>query len=79
MFQAIGNTVPALLASATRLVTFAIPAVWLSGQPWFELHHLGYTSVATVALQAAAAWWMLSIELDRKMGPRGAEAVARVT
>jgi putative MATE family efflux protein len=67
MFQAIGHTLPALLASATRIVTFAIPAVWLSRQPWFELHHLWYTSVATVFLQAAASWWMLSIEVERKL------------
>ncbi len=68
MFQAIGNTVPSLAASATRLVTFAIPAIWLSGQSWFELHHLWYTSVATVALQAGFAWWMLSVEMNRKLG-----------
>jgi putative MATE family efflux protein len=67
MFQAIGNTMPALLASATRIVTFAIPAVWLSNQPWFELRHLWYTSVATVFLQAVASWWMLSVELNRKL------------
>jgi hypothetical protein len=59
--------VPALVASATRIVTFAIPAVWLSRQPWFELHHLWYTSVATVFLQAAASWWMLSVEVRRKL------------
>ena len=68
MFQAIGNTVPVLLASATRLVTFAIPAIWLPGQSWFELRHLWYASVATVALQAGVAWWMLSFELKRKLG-----------
>jgi len=67
MFQAIGNTIPALLASATRIVTFAIPAVWLSTQPWFELRHLWYTSVVTVFLQAGASWWMLSVELRRKL------------
>jgi Na+-driven multidrug efflux pump len=67
MFQAIGHTVPALIASATRLVTFAIPAVWLSSQSWFELEHLWYVSVTTVFLQAAASWWMLSIELRRKL------------
>jgi Na+-driven multidrug efflux pump len=67
MFQALGNTVPSLLASASRLVTFAIPAVWLSSQPWFELRHLWLTSVVTVALQAAAAWWMLSMELRAKL------------
>lgn len=67
MFQAIGNTLPALVASATRIVTFATPAIWLSRQPWFELRHLWYTSVATVVLQAVASWWMLSIELRRKL------------
>ena len=68
MFQAIGDTVPALLAGATRLVTFAIPAIWLSGQSWFELRHLWYASVATVALQAAVTWVMLSVKLKQKLG-----------
>jgi putative MATE family efflux protein len=68
MFQAIGDTVPALLAGATRLVTFAIPAIWLSGQSWFELRHLWYASVATVALQAAVTWLMLLVKLKQKLG-----------
>ena len=68
MFQALGNTVPALLASATRLVTFVIPAIWLSGQSWFELRELWWVSVATLALQAVIAWWMLSGEMRRKLG-----------
>jgi Na+-driven multidrug efflux pump len=67
MFQALGNTLPSLAASGTRIVTFAVPAVWLSTQPWFELHHLWYVSVCTVALQAGAAWWLLSREMDRKL------------
>jgi len=68
MFQAIGNTLPSLLASVTRIITFAVPAFWLSGQPWFELRHLWYVSVATVGLQAIIAWWLLAKEMDRKMG-----------
>ncbi|MDP2958533.1 MAG: MATE family efflux transporter [Longimicrobiales bacterium] len=67
MFQALGNTVPSLVASASRIITFAIPAVWLSRQPWFELRHLWYVSVCTVALQAAAAWWMLTRVMDDKL------------
>ncbi len=63
MFQAMGNTVPALMASASRLVTFVIPAVWLGGRSWFELRHLWYVSVATVAFQAALSWWMLAAQL----------------
>jgi putative MATE family efflux protein len=78
MFQAIGHTLPALLASATRILTFALPAIWLSRQPWFELHHLWFTSVATVFLQAGVSWWMLSHELERKLtdGPAHAPAAA---
>ena len=67
MFQALGNTVPALFASVTRHVGFAIPAVWLSGQSWFELRHLWYASVATVTIQAAVIGWMLSIEMKVKL------------
>jgi putative MATE family efflux protein len=85
MFQAMGNTVPALAASVTRHVTFAIPAFWLSGQSWFELRHLWYASVATATIQAAVIWWMLSIEMKRKLGnepsvmptPSPAETVGR--
>ncbi|HBD99216.1 MAG TPA: MATE family efflux transporter, partial [Gemmatimonadetes bacterium] len=29
MFQSMGNTMPALMASATRIITFALPAIWL--------------------------------------------------
>jgi len=79
MFQALGHTVPALVASATRIVTFAIPAVWLSSQSWFELHHLWYVSVATVALQAGVAWAMLSVELDRKLADRPSAALSVTT
>src|SRR5262249_2295795 len=33
MFQSLGNTVPALISSASRLLTFALPTLWLSRQP----------------------------------------------
>jgi putative MATE family efflux protein len=78
MFQAMGNTVPALMASASRLVTFVIPAVWLTGRPWFELRHLWYVSVATVALQAALSWWMLAVQLRQRLADAPAEVPASV-
>ncbi|MGD2128456.1 MAG: MATE family efflux transporter [Lysobacterales bacterium] len=65
VFQALGNTLPSLVASGTRIVTFAIPAVWLAGQPWFEARHLWYTSVLTIFLQAAMAWWLLHRRMAR--------------
>lgn len=71
MFQALGNTLPSLAASASRLVTFAVPAVWLSRQPWFELRHLWYVSVVTVALQAALAWVLLEREMRARLEGAG--------
>ena len=68
MFQAMGNTVPALIASGTRLVTFAVPAVWLTTYPAFELWHLWLLSVITVAGQAAVSWWMLMGEFRKRLG-----------
>lgn len=67
MFQAMGNTVPALLASATRLATFAIPTIWLTTWPAFELRHLWYLSVTTVALQAIASAWLLGGEFRKRL------------
>ena len=67
MFQAMGHTLPALLASATRLVTFVVPAVWLTTYPGFELQHLWWLSVATVAAQAVASWWMLRVEFGKRL------------
>ena len=67
IFQALGNTVPSLVASGMRIATFALPAVWLAGRPWFELHHLWYLSVATVGFQALVSWTLLRRELARKL------------
>ncbi|HEV8479568.1 MAG TPA: MATE family efflux transporter [Candidatus Eisenbacteria bacterium] len=51
MFQALGNTIPSMLASFTRIVLVAVPAVLLSRQPGFELRWIWYLSVATIGLQ----------------------------
>ncbi len=67
MFQALGNTIPGVLSSATRLVTFVVPAVWLSGWQDFELFHLWLLSVASVALQALFSLWLLKGESRRRL------------
>ena len=69
IFQALGNTMPALTASASRLVTFVLPALWLSTQSWFELRHLWTLSVVTVLLQAALSWWWLTQRLRARFAP----------
>jgi len=73
MFQALGNTLPSLAAGATRIVTFALPAVWLSAQPWFEPRHLWYVSVCSVALQALAAWRLLARVMDERLAKGDSE------
>ena len=67
MFQAMGNTVPSLVASASRIVTFIGPAVWMTTQPWFQLHHIWYLSVITVGMQAVLAWLLLNREMANRL------------
>ena len=54
MFQALGNTLPALLSSVSRLATFVVPLVWLAGRPGVRLVDFWHLSVASTALQALA-------------------------
>jgi Na+-driven multidrug efflux pump len=66
-FQGLGNTWPSLASSASRLITFVGPAIWLSGQPWFQLHHLWYLSVATISLQALTSLVLIRREFRRRL------------
>jgi len=76
MFQALGNTVPAMVSSGTRLVTFAIPGILLSHRPGFELQHLWYLSVATVTLQAITSLLLLRGQFQRRLVARPAVGVS---
>jgi putative MATE family efflux protein len=68
-FQGLGNTWPSLASSASRLVTFVGPAIWLSRQPWFQIHHLWYLSVTTVGLQALTSLFLVRREFQRRLAP----------
>lgn len=72
LFQGVGDTRPSLLASATRLITFAAPAIWLSYQPWAELAHVWYLSVFSITLQSLLSVWLLLATFKRKLKPKGA-------
>jgi putative MATE family efflux protein len=76
VFQALGNTVPSLLSSASRLITYVLPVVWMSRQPGFQLRHVWYLSVATVALQALTSWLLLKREFRRRLPLTAEGAVA---
>ncbi|HEY4366335.1 MAG TPA: MATE family efflux transporter [Steroidobacteraceae bacterium] len=72
MFQGLGNTRPAMFSTATRLVSFAVPAIYMSSQPGFQIHHLWYLSVATVTLQAVTSLLLLRGQFRRRLMPVGA-------
>jgi putative MATE family efflux protein len=76
VFQALGNTLPSLLSSASRIFTFVLPALWLSTRPGFTLTQVWHLSVATVALQALTSLLLLRREFRRKLG--AASSVAAV-
>jgi putative MATE family efflux protein len=67
VFQGLGNTVPAVVSSATRLLTFVLPVLWLSAQPHFEMIQVWYVSVASVASQAVFSLWLVRRELRLRL------------
>ncbi len=69
VFQGLGNTRPALLSSALRLLLFVPIAVWLSSREGFTLAQVWYVSVATVLIQAIISWGLVQREFRRKLPP----------
>ena len=67
MFQAMGNTMPSLIASAVRILLITIPAVTLSRLPGFQLRTIWYLSVAAVIVQLALAMYLLSREFRGRL------------
>lgn len=65
--QGIGNTRPALFVSSLRLVLFAIPAIWLSHQPYFQMRHLWYVSLASIFIQLFLLLWVLQRQFARRL------------
>jgi putative MATE family efflux protein len=67
MFQAMGNTIPSLIASTVRITLVAIPAVMLSRMSGFQLHWIWWLSVGTIVVQVAISLLFLKREFDRKL------------
>ena len=75
-FQGIGNTVPALVSSVTRIVSFILPAFWLAARPEFQLTQLWHVSVASVTLQALVSLLLVRREFRRKLSRDAADAAS---
>jgi putative MATE family efflux protein len=69
MFQALGNTLPSLLCSASRIFTFLLPALGLyaAHAGAVPLRQLWMLSVASTLLQAISAITLLRREFKRKL------------
>jgi putative MATE family efflux protein len=66
-FQAMGNTIPSLITSTTRIVLVAVPAVILSRHPGFQLNWIWYLSAGSVFVQLAVSMLLLRREFNRRL------------
>src|SRR6058998_468810 len=66
-FQAMGNTIPSLIASVVRIALVAVPGVIISRLPGFELHWLWWLSVASVFVQLVLAMVLLRREFGLRL------------
>ena len=67
IFQGLGNTVPPLLSSASRLLLFALPALLIAHRRGFDIKVIWYLSVASQVVQAGFNLLLLRHELRRKL------------
>jgi putative MATE family efflux protein len=67
MFQAMGNTIPSLLTSFTRIVLVAIPVLLLAQAPGFALRWVWYLSVASVTVQMCLNLMLLRREFRLRL------------
>jgi putative MATE family efflux protein len=67
IFQGLGHTTPQLISSTARLVTYAIPVLWLSARPGFRIEHIWYLSIATTNLQALLSVWLLRLQFRKRL------------
>ena len=67
IFQGLGHTTPQLISSTARLVTYAVPVLWLSTQPKFRIEHIWYLSIATTTLQALLSLGLLRLEFGKRL------------
>jgi Na+-driven multidrug efflux pump len=68
-FQGLGNTKPVLLSSGSRLLFYAVPAIWLSTRPGFAIEQVWYLSIVTTTLQAGLSLWLLRREFRKRLTP----------
>jgi MATE family, multidrug efflux pump len=76
MFQAMGNTIPSLVSSFTRIVGTAIPVIYLSRMPGFTLRWVWLLSAVTIFAQLTISLLLLRREFRRRLVFIAADAPA---
>ena len=67
MFQAMGNTIPSLLASISRVLIIAVPVLVLARMPNFELRWIWYLSVVAILMQLTVILLLLRREFRLRL------------
>ena len=67
MFQAMGNTMPSLITSGTRIIIVAIPVLFLARTPGFTLLWIWYISAGAVVIQLILNLWLLKREFRARL------------
>jgi len=67
IFQGIGNTLPPLFSSLTRLMLFAISALLFSRMPGFEIREVWYLSVGSIIFQMCVNLLLLRQGLRKRL------------
>ena len=67
MFQAMGNTLPALASSFARILLVSIPVILLSRIPGFALRWVWLISAATIVVQLGVSLLLLRREFHRRL------------
>jgi putative MATE family efflux protein len=67
VFQGLGHTWPALGATASRIFTFMLPAIWLSTVSGYKIDHVWYLSVASVWMQAGISLILLQRTMKARL------------
>ena len=77
-FQGLGNTRPAMLSSASRLLVFIPITVYLKYQPGFSINQVWYVSILAVTTQAIVSFLLVRREFAIKLGSSSAMPAANL-
>jgi putative MATE family efflux protein len=79
MFQAMGNTLPSLVASVIRILAVVVPTLILARQPGFALWQLWGIAAASIFLQMAVSLLLLQREFRHRLAFAPAPVTAEET